>query len=119
MYYTKDELEKALSITHKKITRKPWNVRKNDVIILSQYGMGFLNSGFIPAEITNIRAYPEFRRSDTIPTQSTRYSHKTFRFYQKALNATDQHRMIGWDYTEHFTFDDVEIWRPNTPKKEQ
>jgi len=119
MYYTKDELEKSLSITHKKITRKPWNVRPGDVVILSQYGMGFLNSGFIPAEVTHIGAYPELRRSDTIPMRDTMYSHKTFRFYQRAISPADRHRMTGWDYTEHFTFDTVEIWRPNTPKKEQ
>lgn len=113
MYNDNEAMEKALTeLNYRKVTRKPWNVREGDVIILEQYGMGFLNSGFFPVEVTLTDAYSEYRRSDVTPTPTTKVSHKTFKFYHKALHATDTHRLTGWQSTYWYTFDDVEVWRP-------
>lgn len=111
MYHFEEHLIEDLSQTHRKIERKPWNVKEGDIVILSQYGMGFANSGWMPVEITLVDSYPEYRRSDTIPMRDTKYSHKTFRFYHKALHETDKSRLNGWESTYHYSFDDVEIWR--------
>jgi len=112
VYYTNETLEKDLTDQgYTKIERKPWNVKEGDVLILSQYGMGFMNSGFLPVEVTVTGAYPEYHRTDTIPNRYTKTSRKTFRFYHKPLNPTNQKHMINWFYTEWYSTDTVEIWR--------
>ena len=108
MYHTKAAMEADLSQTHTPLTKKPWNVKPGDILILSQYGMGFMNSGFIPVEITSAVSYPEFNY-DPI---TRNYSRKTYRYTHKAFSPSDTHRLIGWHTYNAYTYDDVEIWRP-------
>lgn len=117
MYYTRETLEKELSQTHRKIERKPWNVRPGDVIVLEQYGMGFLNSGFMPIVVTATDSYPEFH--NPYPYAYKNVSRTTYRLYHKPLHESDTYRLRTWQSSSWYSTDTVEIWRPNTPKKEQ
>ena len=113
MYYTREALESDLSTTHRKITRKPWNIKTGDILILSQYGMGFMNSGFMAVEITDIRT----SNDDTLDPITRTISHTSYHYTHKPLSPSDQSRLKGWHTSHAYTFDDVEVWRPiNTPK---
>lgn len=107
MYYTREALESDLSTTHRKITRKPWNVKTGDVLILSQYGMGFMNSGFMAVEITDIRTSNVYTYDNITRT----YSRKSYHYTHKPLSPSDESRLQGWHTSNAYTYDDVDIWR--------
>jgi hypothetical protein len=112
VYYNIDQLENDLTaLNYKKLERKPWNVRPTDVIVLEQYGMGFLNSGFMPAVVTLTDSYPEF--NNPYPYDRKNVSRTTYRLYHKPLHPeADAYRFMNWPSTRWHSTDTVEIWRP-------
>lgn len=123
-YYNTDEMHADLKRAgYTLITRKPWNVREDDVIILSDASRPpYLSTLYIPVYVHIVDHYQDFSRP--YPYRETARSH--YRFYHKPLNPEDlrflynRHHTAGWN-----RFDDVEIYRktskttthtPTTPK---
>lgn len=107
MFYSRESLTESLTQEgYTLIERKPWNVRKDDILVLSQYGMGFLNSGWMTVSVTDINV----KKESTYDTNG-KISRKTYTFTHKPTSDTDKQRLIGWHRTYAWSTDTVEVWR--------
>jgi hypothetical protein len=112
MFMYEDTAENHLkSLGYKKMERRPWNVREDDVIILENWGGTRMPTTFIPVRVWMTDKYSEYRRTDTVPTKYTKVSQTTYELYHKALNESDAKHLYGRWTTRWYSFDTVEIWR--------
>jgi len=111
MYYSTEQLEKALTEQgYKKIERKPWNIKTDDVLVFEQYGMGFMASGYFPTIVTVSDSYPEFH--NPYPYDRSNVSRTTYRHYYKPMNPEiDGHKLPSSRHMQFYSTDTVEVWR--------
>lgn len=115
MYYSTEALEKDLTAQgYHKIERKPWNVRKDDILVFEQWGMGFLNSGFMPTIVTMSDSYPEFH--NPYPYDHSSLSRTTYRHYYKPFSEHDANKLPSHRSMSFYSTDSVEVWRKRTPR---
>lgn len=120
MFYFEDSAEKHLTEQgYQKLTRKPWNVKADDVILLHHWSTGpLMPEHWIPVVVTGSYSYPEYHRSDTIPNKYTKISRTTYNIDHKALDPeTDNKNLIGWWRTTWNSYDETEIWRKTNNNK--
>lgn len=94
---------------------KPWHVREGDVMILEDSSRPpYLSTLHIPVVVSIVDNYKDFTRP--YPYKDAAISH--YRFYHKPYTPEDikylynRHSTYGWN-----RFDDVEIYRKQTPQK--
>lgn len=110
MYYSTESLEEDLKAQgYRKIERKPWNVKTDDVLVFEQYGMGPLNSGYFPTIVTLSDSYPEF--NNPYPYDYNNVSRTTYRHYYKPMNRDDAHKLPSHRSMSFYSTDTVEVWR--------
>lgn len=110
MFYNENFLHEQLTQAHYiPKTVRPWHVQEGDVIILSDHTQHLTR--YFPVVVTIPDHYKDFRRSSAY-NPNAKISHKTYRFWHKPMFDVDASFLRGWDRTEAYTFDTVEIYRP-------